>query len=369
LPATKTTVERATPPFLSAVSRWFLESGIQEKEGGVARYYLMDEQRNARISTEITGYALSTFLYLHRVTDDERHRDAADRAGRFLCDLAWETAAATFPFEWSRQGPVPENRAYFFDCGIIARGLMKLHRATGRQEYLDRAHQCAEAMLRDFVNAQDIHPILELPSKRPVERDGRWSRSPGCYQLKSALAWLEVSEKTGDRRFMEAFEAALQAAMSSEDGFLEAEPRQERVMDRLHAYSYYLEGLLPRGERPEVRQALAKGIEKAARYLREVRPLFERSDVNAQLLRVRLHAAQSGAVAFDETAAAEEAAWTARFQMETPDLRTDGSFCFGRKEDSMLPFANPVSSGFSLQALWQWRARVSGEPLDWRELI
>lgn len=369
MPATKITVERLTPPFLSAVARWFLESGIQEGEGGVARYYLMDEQRNARISTEITGYALSTFLYLHRVTGDVRHRDAAVRAGRFLCDAAWDETAATFPFEWSRHGSVPENRAYFFDCGIIARGLMKLYRATGQQEYLDRAQQCAAAMSRDFGNARDIHPILELPSKMPVERDGRWSRSPGCYQLKSALAWLEVGEKTGEQRFVEAFEAALRAAMSNEDGFLMAEARQERVMDRLHAYSYYLEGLLPRTERPEVRQALARGIEKAARRLREVRPSFERSDVSAQLLRVRLHAARAGAVALDEPAAAEEAAWAARFQMETADRRTDGSFCFGQKAESMLPFANPVSSAFCLQALWQWQARESGEPLDWRELI
>jgi hypothetical protein len=168
---------------------------------------------------------------------------------------------------------------------------------------------------------------------------------------------------------VEAFEAALRAAMLSEAGFLTAEARRERVMDRLHAYCYFLEGLLPRSEDPAVRHALAHGIEDAAQHLREVRPLFERSDVCAQLLRVRLHAAQTGAVALDETAAAEEASWAAGFQMKTTDRRTDGSFCFGRKDRSLLPFANPVSSGFCLQALWLWQARDSGEPLDWRELI
>jgi hypothetical protein len=44
---------------------WFLNSGIQEASGGVARYYRSDTRRNARISTEITGYAVSTFVYLH----------------------------------------------------------------------------------------------------------------------------------------------------------------------------------------------------------------------------------------------------------------------------------------------------------------
>jgi hypothetical protein len=358
-----------SPTFLPLVAHWFLDSGIQDKSGGVARYYLIDQARNARISTEITGYALSAFLYLHKINGDETYLDAALRAGRFLCDRAWDESAATFPFEWSSNGVLPERRTYFFDCGIIARGLMKLHAATESQEYLDRSVQCAEAMWRDFVNAQDIEPILELPSKRPLARDERWSRSSGCYQLKSALAWLEIGEGISERRLVDAYERTLQSAMSSEEGFLTAEAQQERVMDRLHAYSYYLEGLLPRSGRPEVRRALAGGIDKAGRHLREVRSTFERSDVSAQILRVRLHAAQSGAVPLDETSAAEEAGWAAEFQMCTSDPATNGSFCFGRKGESMLPFANPVSSAFCMQALHQWLTRGSGDPLDWHELI
>jgi hypothetical protein len=360
---------RVSPTFLPLVARWFLDSGIQDESGGVARYYLIDEARNARISTEITGYALSTFLYLHKLTGDERHLDAALRTGRFLCDQAWDRSAAIFPFEWSNVGALPERRAYFFDCGIIARGLMKLHAATDSQEYLDIAAKCADAMLKDFVTARDIDPILELPSKRPLTRDERWSRSSGCYQLKSALAWLEVGERTSDRRLVDAYERALHSATSGEEGFLTAEAPQERVMDRLHAYSYYLEGLLPRSGRPEVRRALAGGIDKAGRHLREVRSTFERSDVSAQILRVRLHAARSGAVPLDEASAAEEAGWAAEFQLSTSDRATNGSFCFGRKGATMLPFANPVSSAFCVQALYQWLTRSSGDPLDWHELI
>lgn len=358
-----------SPTFLPLVARWFLDSGIQEESGGVARYYLIDQGRNARISTEITGYALSTYLYLHKITGDERHLEAALRAGRFLCDRAWDRSAGIFPFEWSGSGVLPEGRAYFFDCGIIARGLMKLHAATGCQEYLDRSVQCADAMLRDFVNGQDIEPILELPSKRPTPRDERWSRSSGCYQLKSALAWLEVGEKTSERRLVDAYERALQLAMSGDERFLTAEAPQERVMDRLHAYSYYLEGLLPRSGRPEVRRALAGGIDKAGRHLREVRSTFERSDVSAQILRIRLHTAQSGAVAMDKASAEEEAGWAAEFQMSTSDPATNGSFCFGRKGSTMLPFANPVSTAFGMQGLHQWLTRSSGDPLDWHELI
>ena len=50
---------------LSRAGEWFLRSGIQQPNGGVARYYRTDLERNHAVSTEITGYAASAFVYLH----------------------------------------------------------------------------------------------------------------------------------------------------------------------------------------------------------------------------------------------------------------------------------------------------------------
>ena len=52
-------------PQLSRTGEWFLGSGIQQTNGGVARYYLVDSRRNLPVSTEITGYAVSALVYLH----------------------------------------------------------------------------------------------------------------------------------------------------------------------------------------------------------------------------------------------------------------------------------------------------------------
>ena len=105
-----------------------------------------------------------------------------------------------------------------------------------------------ESMARDFVSSDgEIHPILALPGKSPVERDPtRWSRSPGCYQLKSAMAWFELAEATGVAEFRACYERALERALRQYPGFLPGHPDPEKVMDRLHAFCYFLEGLLPR---------------------------------------------------------------------------------------------------------------------------
>lgn len=353
---------------LQRAGQWFLQSGIQEPDGGVARYHFIAERRNAGVSTEITGYAVSALLELHERTSDEAYLAAARRAGDFLCS-AWDAAASAMPFECGHGGGEPQL-SYFFDNGIIVRGLLRLWRATGDARYRLAAERCAESMQRDFLNGHDIHPILVLPSKRPLERDARWSRSSGCYQLKSALAWREVAEITGDRGLARAFDHALDLALLDHESFLDAAEDDHARMDRLHAYSYFLEALLALPEHALARQALESGIARAAAELRRIRPEFERSDVNAQLLRVRLWADDLGLLPLDERAAAEEARQAASYQITSEDPRTDGGFNFGSRGGRLSNFANPVSTAFCLQALAMWDERAAGGlKTPWHRLV
>ncbi len=344
--------------FLDRAGAWFLHSGIQEPGGGVARYYRSDLGANARVSTEITGYAVSALAYLHSRTCETPYLDAAVRAARFLTRTAWDASLEIFPFEVESDGARPP--AYFFDSGIIARGLVAAWRSTGLTEFLDAAQACCRSMARDFPAAGGFHPVLALPSRQPWPWEPRWSRSPGCYQLKAAMAWHEVYDETKEEDALRQWERALALALSSNEPFLPGETSRERVMDRLHAYCYFLEGLLISPESAECRRALEAGIARAAALLREIAPAFERSDVCAQLLRVRLYADALGAVPLDRAAAEEEASRAASYQLEGEDARIRGGFAFGRKDGRTLPYVNPVSTAFCIQALEMWRLYSEG---------
>lgn len=340
---------------MEKASQWFLHSGIQEANGGVARFYRSSEQRNATVSHEITGYAVSAFVYEHARSGNAACLDAGLRAARYLSRDAWDAMASTFPFE-------PESPyAYFFDIGIIVRGLLAAWRATGDDELRSRARAAALSMAFDFLGEGDFHPIIELPEKQPVSREPRWSRQPGCYQLKSALAWRDL----GDEHAARLFETVLAYSLATHESFL-AGPLDESTMDRLHAYCYFLEALLAVSDRPDCRAALTSGISRAAALFRTVAPVFERSDVSAQLLRVRLIARHMEAIPLDETAACEEANRAAAFQATSPrseaqDPRINGGFWFGRRGGEMLPFVNPVSTAFCAQALELWDQHQRGE--------
>jgi hypothetical protein len=95
----------------------------------------------------------------------------------------------------------------------------------------------------------------------------------------------------------------------------------------------------------------------------------ERSDVYAQLLRVRLYADWLGAVPLDLEAAAFEAETLAGFQAAGADPRIDGGYWFGRKGAERLPFINPVSAAFAGQALELWEASRRGEAPPHRHLL
>jgi hypothetical protein len=106
---------------------------------------------------------------------------------------------------------------------------------------------------------------------------------------------------------------------------------------------------------------LAPGVARAAGRLREIAPGFERSDVHAQLLRVRLIAHHLGLLPLDQRAAGEEAARLAAFCIgASADPRLDGGVWFGSRDGAMLPYVNPASAIFAAQALALWRQHCSG---------
>ncbi len=332
------------------------------------RFYRSDVKQNAAISTEISGYAASALIFLYEVTGAPEYLERAREIAGFLAEQAWDRKLGMMPFEFPPEDPRIEPRAYFFDCGIVVRGLLAVWRVSGQAELLDAAARCGESMLRDFDSGSDFHPILQLPCKEPLARDGRWSRSPGCYQLKAALGWHELAVATGEARFEAAYQRVLTESLASAADFLPGDRDADRVMDRLHAFCYFLEGLTPALRERECAAAFRDGLEQLAFYLHHAGEGLLRSDVIAQLLRLRLYAAAQGLEKIDEFAAFE-AQSLAGFQFEDEDLRVDGGFCFGLKAGAMLPYVNPVSTAFGAHALNMWERYQDGTLQVWPEML
>ena len=75
---------------------WFLGSGIQESNGGVARYYFSDRGCNAPLTTEITAYSASALIEMQKETGDRAYGNAALDAARYLVS-AWDCDSSSMP--------------------------------------------------------------------------------------------------------------------------------------------------------------------------------------------------------------------------------------------------------------------------------
>lgn len=349
---------------MARAGHWFLHSGIQEPCGGFARFYRSEIQKNLPVSTEISGYAASALVFLYRTTREEKYLDAARRTAAFLADQVWDEALQIFPYEHPSSTEDSPHLAYFFDCGIIVRGLLAVWRETGDERLLAVAVKAARGMSA-FWNGRDYHPILSLPDKKALPRTARWSTSPGCYQTKSALAWWEIASITGDEKLKRDYLDLIESGIHTCRGFLAGADERFKVMDRLHAYCYFLEALsplldlCPNQNRADCVKTYSHVLVEAARRRQELAADFVRSDVYAQILRARLRA--SHVIPVDTAAAREEAAALATFQAESDDRRLNGGFVFGKRAGVMSPHVNPVSTAFAIQALEMWRAFEAGE--------
>ena len=114
-------------------------------------------KKNVTISTEITGYAVSTFSYLHAITGDPS-LIARRRWDRLASWRRMRGTRTRIPFLLR----LDRTRAYFFDVGIIVRGLL----ATGADEFCQRARDGALSLAFDFIGDGEFHPIIQLPDKQ-----------------------------------------------------------------------------------------------------------------------------------------------------------------------------------------------------------
>ncbi len=350
---------------------WLARSGIQAESGGVSRYYAGDSGAYKDISTEITGYAIQAYLQLPLPGHTGLLSNAL-RAGQFLCYDAADRDTGLFPYQVGRRGAPASPECYFFDCGIIIRALMALWSITSDPMYLERAETCGAAMAQRMSRVDGaFFPFLDLGSRTPQAGSGSWSVEPDVYQLKTGLAFLELAEVTSSGMFAHTADQLIGWSLRRQEAFLPGDYDGARVADRLHAYCYFLEGLLPFIERRyECAQALQSGMRRVEALQEETRDQLERCDVIAQLLRLRLLADYMGISEIDLSTASREAESLPAFQLHSSDRHLSGAFSFGRRAGQLVEHANPVATIFCLQALRMWQDYQNGElRTTWRELI
>ena len=351
--------------------QWLSRSGIQNESGGVARFYRADIQEYRDVSTQSTAFFISTFLRLGDYSQDSAPYEAL-RAGGFLLDRAFHRSKELFAHEVCDEDNSPSAFAYFFDCTIIIRSLVDLWKATKEPAYIECAERCGFA-LQNLMSRMDgsFFAVYDFARDQPLDDGETWSTQPEVYQLKASLALQELTDATGLPEFVAMSDTLRRWCLKRHESFVPDFGDSEERMSQLHAYCYFLEGLLQEASQDmDCSRALQWGILRVENLMEEIGPEFQRSDVLAQLLRLRFYADTFGVLEIDRATVESEVAALIEFQQQSSDPRVDGGFAFARRGAELVHHINPLSTVLALQALTMWESAERGAFRDpWNVLV
>ncbi len=391
--------KRAISSAIDQASCWLAGSGIQNSgkdeklRGGVAAWYELGEDQYPFLYSEITGYALSAFLFLYRIRGEKKMLGYAEEAAEWLirnalhADGGVKTRLYLVPHYVSPNYSFHQGRVYAFDTGMVGYGLLQLYTATKKDRHLDAIHKIAR-FLAHRMRRQDgtFCPYYDPSAKKCEEDLKKWSDQRGTFHAKLALFFIDYYRLTRDPAYKK-------YALSLLDASLEAQAADGRFVTgrkdkstHLHPHAYTLEGLLYGGVflgRADYLKAVIRGWEWALAGVSEdgsVSSIYadrsfshhERSDIVAQVLRIgaALYALSPSKMNPHRGLLKKIKDHLLIFQYEA-GTRQKGGFIYGAATDGLIrDHLNAWSTMFALQALWMYAEFVEKKkPLNLENFI
>ncbi len=357
------------------VSNWLLQSGIQNTDadpkykGGVNAWYDLEKKTFPFIYSEITGYAVNTFLFLHHILKDPVCLERARLAGNWLLN----SRDPKYGFVLNRVYHSSKAQSYYdswiftFDQWMIIDGLCNLSSITGDQNYFHGAQKIADALIeKTFRPDGFIFPAFNLENGQVEAANDKWSRQSGSFHAKAILGLNRLFNLTHDQKYLtHAFRLSERACLDQKENgrFI---TQTDNGSTHLHPHSYTLEGLFYFGfsqNKPSLIEASRKGLEWILSSQHEDGTLYaffqdgqflpyERADILAQTL--RLSAIMLGyAPEFQKFKPKLDRLKKKLLSYQIQEEPQKGSFLYGQEENGMIHrHANAWVSMFALQALW-----------------
>ncbi len=364
-----------------SAARWLVRSGIQsaskdlKRSGGVAAWYEPDKKRYPFLYSEITGYALSTWVFANRIHPSAEFLKAANQAAGWLVKNAlYKDGGVKTRFYLVKRYVSPNycfhyGRVYAFDAAMVGYGLLQLFKVSKKEEHLRAAERVLQFLTTKMMKkGGSFYPYFDSSTQKCGEDLDKWSDQEGSFHGKLALFFTDYYRLTGIEKYR-------QITFNLLDGIKKQQKSAGRFITgkkdgstHLHPHSYTLEGLLYAGillKRPDYCQAALKGFLWMVRGVstdgsvssileKNKFSRHERSDIVAQFLRIGsiLYTLYPKKISAHLETLESVKKHLLLFQNKDAS-RQSGGFLYGAATDGLMrPHLNAWATQFALQALW-----------------
>jgi len=357
--------------------KWLAESGIQSQGGGVYSWYDINAKDYPYLYSEITGYAITSFLFIYSITKDKSYIDKADKAAQWIINHAVHECGGVRTRLYS-QPALSDNdysfeaeRIFSFDTGMVLYGLINLYTKTSNKKYLKLSLKMAD-FLTDTMQSTDgsIFPAYDARSGKISESYDKWSNQRGSFHSKAGLGFTDMFIATSDKKYKNSAIKICEYALTMQDGSGRFITDKKSGTTNLHPHCYSSEGLWYTGTHldiPEFRESAKKATEWLYGKLKEdglyelYDPLrdgfneLQRTDVLAQALRLgMIFSMPEDKISMLKNRLLE-------YQNTDRDKHESGGFYYSKDKACI----NSWCSMFAIQALWMSDNRA----FDSKELL
>jgi len=297
---------------LKSAIKWITNSGIQnsnpdmKRGGGFNSWYDMNSREYPSIFSEITGYGITTLLYLYKMTGNSMFLERAKEAGNWvLRNALYECGAVKIKYFYSKTydpHSFESGVTCAFDNGMILFGLTNLFKFSNQNKYLEASARIGDFLVEVAQQKNGLFlAVYDTKTGKIMDSSKKWSTQPGSYHAKLSLGLLNLFEITKDKRLKESAERICEQSLEFQEtnGRFKIDSNGDT---HLHPHCYSAEGLLYAGTKLGIKEfvdsatratewALNNQLKNGGIPCALVDGNFvqhERSDVLAQVLRLSL---------------------------------------------------------------------------------
>jgi hypothetical protein len=262
-------VKRQSEDIFSSNVEWLLNSGIRIKngdnKGALYGWKYLDPPYFPFVYSEVTGYAISCYLWIYSQLAKLEALEAAEVAAKWIIKKMNSDFLLVAGYrqknDFVQKGDL-SNQIYLFDNGMAMVGLLNLHKISRKKDLLTFANKMADSLVKYFFQGPTISAALVDKFHKPMAiKENKWSTIPGPYLSKLSLGFLELSKQTNNTNYARLSDSICDFTISLQkpDGRFETSPHSEITF--LHPHLYACEGLIYSGVFQSNKKYLQSGME------------------------------------------------------------------------------------------------------------
>jgi uncharacterized protein YyaL (SSP411 family) len=228
-----------------------LNSGIQSKEGGFYAWYDLAKNSPSFVYSEITGYAITTLLFLKNIYNDDTYLEKAKKAAMWIKDYAMISCGAVRTRLYENDSSADKlysfsgENIFSFDLGMVLYGMINLYKSTNEEAFLESSVKMADFLLGKMHKKDgSFYAIYNVNTKKAHESFDKWSNQSGSFHSKLGLGLVDMFEVTKEKKYIDAASAVCEYALNKQEANGRFVTNCADKTTNLHPHCYSIEGLL-----------------------------------------------------------------------------------------------------------------------------